>query len=415
MSYISIAILSITILCLGLGILFGFLRGRNRSLLRLGLVVVSAISAFFLKNVFVNTIMNINIQGQSIREMIVGLLNDGVNIPTSIQNMALTLVEIICGILLFIITFLLLKFLTWAIIFPICKIFVKRESVVHAWQGILIGGVQGFLIAFLICVPITGMTTQIDKLSQIQYQGESLFIIPEEIGVHEYTISLPAKLYHGTGHWFFEVLSTKEDANGNKIAITDVCDIAVTVADTADVLASVSKDLENIDFTTATPQEKVDSMKKLGDSLIKLGTSVDGLSDDAKILVQETLQDAKTMFADDEGNVPEEVEKLFDNINVEDLKLDSAGEAMNGIATYIEKTSDEFDNNEPVTQEEVNNIINGLADNTFILDMLVQEDNQTQLINIHEEDKTKFEQAIANFEMSDEYKNMLNQMFGLKE
>jgi hypothetical protein len=416
MGYITLSILIITFISLLSCTLLGLWRGRNRSLLRFGLIILSIILAFSLKGVFANIILDINIQGEPIRDMLLNTLSSGdVTLSSGLETMAITIVELLIGIIMFIILFALFNLLTFSILYPIGRIFVKTEFPRQRLWGVGIGFIQGLIISFIICVPLTGIVVQADRISQTQFQGESLFEIPSEIGVHEYATSLPAKFYNSTGQWFFDVLSTKKDENGNKIAINDVCDIAVTVINTADVLDSVSNDLQNIDFSNSTPQEQVESMKKLGDALIQLGSSIDTLSDDAKVIVQEVFTEAKNMFANEDGVVPEEIESIFDNIDVEKLKLDSAGEAMNGIASYIEKTSDEFDNNEPVTQEEVNNIINGLADNTFVLDMIDQDTENSQIVNVAEEDKSKFETAINNSTLSDEYKNMLNQMFGLKE
>ena len=118
------------------------------------------------------------------------------------------------------------------------------------------------------------------------------------------------------------------------------------------------------------------------------------------------------MFADSNGNVPEEITGLIDNIKIEDLKLDSVGEAINGMATYIEKTSADFDNDEPVTQEDIDSIVTGFADNAFIIDMLAEE-IPTTFIEISEDDKELFETSINNSSLSEEYKDKLSQLFGL--
>ena len=412
MGYISIAILTITCLFILSGTLFGFIRGRNRSLLRLGLIIVSAIVAFFVRDVIVNAIMNISIEEITIREHIISFLNTESDLPQAIQSLAMTLIEIIAGIAIFLLSFFILKFITLIVVYPILKIFVKKESIVHSWQGIVIGFVQGCLIAFIVCVPLTGMLTQANALSQLTYQGEKLIDIPSEIGLEKYTESTPCAVYSFTGKWFYTALSTKKNDEGKKVSIDDTCDIAATVIEAADTMTTLTNNLKSIDMNVATPQEKVDTMKKLGNGLIELNNSMDQLSEDAKIIVKDVLEDAKSMFADEDGNIPEEVSNLIDNINIDDLKLDSTGLALNGIATYIEKTSDEIENTEPVTQDDIDYIVNGLADNTFIIDML-SEDESTTIINVSDSDKEMFEVAIENSSLSEEYKNKLNQIMGL--
>jgi hypothetical protein len=156
-------------------------------------------------------------------------------------------------------------------------------------------------------------------------------------------------------------------------------------------------------------------MKKVGDSLISIGNSVNSLNDDSKAMVQELIEGVKEMVADEAGTIPPEVENALNSLDVNNLKLDSAGEAINGIATYIEKTNDEFENSEPVTQEDVDKIIGGLADNTFILDIVLGENEAPQIVEIDEENKEKFEAAINTAELTDENKEALRKLFGLSE
>ena len=167
MGYISIVILTITCLFILSGTLLGLIRGRNRSLLRLGLIIVSAIVAFFVRDIIVNAIMNISIEEVTIRDHIISFLNTESDLPHAIQTLAMTLIEIIAGIGIFLLSFFILKFITLIVLYPILKIFVKKESIVHSWQGILVGFVQGCLIAFIVCVPLSGMLTQANTLSQL--------------------------------------------------------------------------------------------------------------------------------------------------------------------------------------------------------------------------------------------------------
>ncbi len=411
MNYISGGVLIFTVTCLCFGALFGLIRGRNRAVLRLMLVLASAFVAFFSKDALVNMIMNINVQGQTVREMIVDFANNEIVLPSAIQNVLMTLIEIILGIVVFYISFFILKFVTWSIIFPICKCFVKRESKQRFGQGALIGLVQGVVVAFIVCAPLNGLLLNANKITNIQYQNKPLIEDIEWLGLDSYSESSTSKVYSAAGDWFFNALSVKEDANGNKVSINDTCDIAQTVFEMADVVTDITNDLENIE-DASTPQEGVDTIKKLGDSLIQLDSSVGELSEDAKAVVQEVLDDAKNLVSDSDGNVPKEVSDLIDNIKVEDLKLDSVGEAIKGVATYIEKTSADFDNDEPVTQEDIDSIVTGFADNAFIIDMLAEE-IPTTFIEISEYDKELFETSINNSSLSEEYKDKLSQMLGL--
>lgn len=416
MGYITLGVLAFTALCLFFGTVLGLMRGRNRSILRLILVVMSAVLSVMFKNKVVDVIMNFDYKGKTIKILISEFLNNGeVAIPESIQNILFVLVEIIISIVVFFVLFLVLKFITWLILFPILKIFVRRGKKRHALSGGFFGLVQGAVVAFVICAPLTGLIIQTNQISQIKFQNEHILQIPEEIGVADYVNSEPAKIYTSIGGWFFDAISSKTDVNGNKISISDTCDVVTTVAGIADTFSSISNDLSNITSENITPQEQVDTMKKVGDSLISIGNSVNSLNDDSKEMVQELIEGVKEMVADEAGTIPPEVENALNSLDVNNLKLDSAGEAINGIATYIEKTNDEFENSEPVTQEDVDKIIGGLADNTFILDIVLGENEAPQIVEIDEENKEKFEAAINTAELTDENKETLRKLFGLSE
>ena len=126
------------------------------------------------------------------------------------------------------------------------------------------------------------------------------------------------------------------------------------------------------------------------------------------------MDSVKEMIAPEGEELPGEIASVIDNLNINDLDLVSVGEAMNGIASYIEKTSDEFESSEPVTQEEINDIVNGFANNTFIIDLLASDSSDVpQIIEAEDDMLAMFESAIENSSATDEYKDTLKKLFGL--
>ena len=112
--------------------------------------------------------------------------------------------------------------------------------------------------------------------------------------------------------------------------------------------------------------------------------------------------------------LPSELESAIDSIDINNLDLVSVGEAMNGIASYIEKTNDEFDNSEPITQGEVNDIVNGFANNAFIIDVIASDASEIpQIISADESTASMFESAVNNSTASPEHKETLKKLFGL--
>ena len=109
MGYLTLGILAITVYQLIMGALSGLMRGRNRAILRLGLVIASAFLAIALRGMVIKAVMGIEFEGQTLDQMLMGLLNNGeVALPESLQNLALVLVEIVIGLLTYFILFFIL-------------------------------------------------------------------------------------------------------------------------------------------------------------------------------------------------------------------------------------------------------------------------------------------------------------------
>ena len=146
-----------------------------------------------------------------------------------------------------------------------------------------------------------------------------------------------------------------------------------------------------------------ESIKEIGDAFVTVGTAIENLDDDSKQLVGELLDTAKDLVVSEYGELPYELEAVFDSINVNNLKIKSAGEALNAIAKYAEEGT--------VTQDDVNDIVNGLADNMFILDMLGVDGES--LLEVDDVNADMFKTAIESTNLTQEEINILKNIFGL--
>ena len=147
MGYITLGVLGFTALCLFFGFVLGLMRGRNRSILRLILVVASVVCAVAFKDTVVEILMNYEYEGQTIRAALSSLFTDsGVSIPASLETLIFTLIEIIVGVVVYFVLFFVLKFVSWLILFPILKIFVRRGKKKRVLLGGLVGLIQGFVV-----------------------------------------------------------------------------------------------------------------------------------------------------------------------------------------------------------------------------------------------------------------------------
>ncbi len=415
MNAIAMGILIFTLVSLLFGALFGRMRGRNRAILRLALIVLSVVLAILLRGVIVDSIMGINVGDGTIKESMSSAFGD--SLPESMQSLIFALVEIMIGLVAFFLLFIALQFITWILVFPILKIFVKKGENKRKGAGALVGLAQGLVIAFVICAPLTGILVQIDKIASIEMDGKPLVDLPEEIGISEFVNSAPGKVYNATGGWFFNIVSSTKDENGNKVSIDDTCDIVVTIVGIADTVTGLTESMEAIGDENASAEDRIDALEAMGDSLEKIGNSVDGLSGDAKDMIDGLIGSVKEMITSEGGgDVPPALEEALDNFKVDDLNLASAGKAMKGIAAYVEKT--ELNGEGEVTQKDINNIVNGLADNEFIIDIISSASDGNKisaLIKVESEYQDEFNTAISGTSLNEDDKYLLRQLFGLAD
>jgi len=403
-------ILLLTAVFLVLGFLFGFLRGFNRSVLRALLVIASLVLAFAFRGVVTNILMGLDIGGQTLKDSLVSAFSDG-SLPASLQNLVMVLAEIMIGIVAFLAVFLVLCFITWLIVFPILKIFVRKGVHKRRILGAVVGVLQGFVMAFAFCAPVTGLVVQVDKISQLELEGKPVIEIPAEIGIPEYIESAPGKFYNSIGGWFFDMLSSGQTEDGKNLSVEDAVSIVVTVGDIANSVTEVENSMNVMTQEGATPQQRVDAMDSLGDSLIAIGESINDLSDDAKEIVNDVVSSIKDMAG---GDLDPAIEEALNDFDIEQIDIAAAGEAMKGISSYIKKTSDEFEDQGEVVQADVDKIIGGLADNPLILSMVTQGEEVPTMIEIEDEDhKQLFTNAINGTTLDADDKDALKKLFGI--
>jgi len=403
-------ILLLTAVFLVLGFLFGFLRGFNRSVLRALLVIASLVLAFAFRGVVTNILMGLDIGGQTLKDSLVSAFSDG-SLPASLQNLVMVLAEIMIGIVAFLAVFFVLCFITWLIVFPILKIFVRKGVHKRRILGAVVGVLQGFVMAFAFCAPVTGLVVQVDKISQLELEGKPVIEIPAEIGIPEYIESAPGKFYNSIGGWFFDMLSSGQTEDGKNLSVEDAVSIVVTVGDIANSVTEVENSMNVMTQEGATPQQRVDAMDSLGDSLIAIGESINDLSDDAKEIVNDVVSSIKDMAG---GDLDPAIEEALNDFDIEQIDIAAAGEAMKGISSYIKKTSDEFEDQGEVVQADVDKIIGGLADNPLILSMVTQGEEVPTMIEIEDEDhKQLFTNAINGTTLDADDKDALKKLFGL--
>lgn len=409
MGYTTIICLSITIAAILFGTIFGIVRGLKRSILRLVIVIGSLVGAFFLREIVADFIFGIEINGITIKNHILSVLSTGdVSLPASMQNVIVALVDIIGGILCYLLLFYLIRFISWLTIFPICKIFVKRGDKKHPWLGALFGLVQGLLVAFCVLSPITGLLVQVDEVSKLEYNGAPLFKIDEKVGIREYHESFLGKTYIKIGDWYFNLMASTETEDGTVVNIHDSVDIVSTALHFLESFNELSDDFVALEQPETTHHQKAESLSQIGDKLIEMGNNMDSLSEEAKTIVNDIIDDVVDMIPTEE--LPESIATLVENFTIEEANLVGVGESVKGISNFIDKV--EITNTpEDVTQEDVDNIVHGLSLNPAITNSLASIDGG--LLDVSEMGfEQEFMTAIDNVEDAEMKANLLK-LFGL--
>lgn len=180
MSLIELGFLLLTLIIVGLGALFGFLRGRNRSILCIGLTVFCVICAFCLRGVFTSIVLNFKIalEGTAEKITIEPLLTEtisdaladaigsdmaGTTTNQIMSQIVMPTIKSLLNLIGFVLFFCLLKLITFIAYFPLKKV-VKEEEKKQIAVGIPVGVAQALIVAFCICGPFAGLLAHSGRL-----------------------------------------------------------------------------------------------------------------------------------------------------------------------------------------------------------------------------------------------------------
>ena len=458
---VSSIILAVTLVGLFFGALMGLIRGRDRALLRLILVIVSAVLALSLRGSIVDAVMNFNVDGQPLQEMLIESFSDGSeSIPAGLQNLIFALIEILIGFVSYFILLFSLRFLTWFFLFPFLKLIIRsiekkrairiwneqknveaapsenvddfvskdlapttevydmptrkeRKKIIkknkHRGMGALIGLLQGVLLAYLLFAPLTCLATQAEKIVSVEMDGKPLVEIPEEIGLSEYTQSALGKIYNATGTPLYRLMTSTKDADGKEVSLEKLLDSAVSILDIADKAMTVEKDLNVLNDKNATPEEIIGAVNSLGDKIISIGNSLEQIDEGTKDMIVDL---ATELIGEDAP--AEEIDKFVEILTPEILV--QAGHGIKSYATYEQVKLD----GEEFTAEQAAEIVSGVNDCLAVIDSISdvvgeEIDVNDISLDIEENDKMTFKAAIDGMQdMSAEDKDSLYAIFGIE-
>ncbi len=401
MGIISIIVIALTAIALVFGTLYGFKRARNRSILRLVLILGCVAGAIFLRAPLIEFLMETNLA----KDLLQSLTKEK---PEGFQMFMLVLTGVVLNVLVYFIIFFVLRLISWLIIYPIFKIFIKTEVDRKRGWGALIGLVQGVVIAFAVLVPLNGLAVQLDRLSQVKIEmpadqgggaGEQAgqnpnankgfsLAIPEGLGLSEYVNSDFSKMFGTIGGWYFDMITTVQVTKDIALNFNDACDMTISMAGVMASTNEINKGIDSIKSGTATDKDKEDLLKTAGSTLSEVGENIDSMKEQAKELLKIIVE----KFGSGEG------EGL--NINLDEVDFSSLGKTFTSLGNYYE--------NGRVTLEEAKNVVDGIVDNWSIIQPMI---SSGTLIDMNGESEEHFKTALEQVEESQ--KKTIMEIFGI--
>ena len=266
----------------------------------------------------------------------------------------------------------------------------------HRGQGALVGLAQGLLLSYFLFAPLTCLLTQVNRIATFEMNGKALVDIPEEIGLAEYSESAIGKFYNATGGWYYKIMTTTTDANGNKVSLDATLNSVSVILEITNVATSLEKDLEIFSKEDATPEEMISTLNSLSDKLIQVGTSMKEIDEGTKEMITDLITEMSG------SEIPQEdIDKIKDMMTPE--FFEQAGGAMKSYADYEQVKLD----GTSLEQDKANEIIN----NAYGAIDLVGDIE----LDVNEEDKAKFKEAIdSNENISAEDVEKMYKIFGIQ-
>lgn len=502
MNYIELIILGITLFFIANGALWGFIRGRNRSILRISIIIGILILCFIVKNPIVDAILEIEVDGKTLGDSMVEAMGDDL---ASLGDMLIALVKGVIGFLLFVIMFLLLKFLTLIIVYPILKIFVKKEGRIdndNPYQnpngnpyntsngqyvepyptntksqyklqrgfGAIIGAIQGLVICIFIIGPIVctlltastvvgmynsiseGITDKNDTIQNDEDAKEEIILLDNSIVndggsissssgnetnddflsnilsmLEELNDSAIVKVYKFSSGWVYDGITkttyimvvTDEDGIEKEVEVSvsldsvgEIIEVASTVVveftDLSEAIEELSNGAQDESLTS-------DVLVKLGNCLISIGKSLDNLSKDSKLL----LDDMGTMIIDmimeesDSEEANEEMAFLYD-FKFSELDLFSIGEVLVEFAPYITE-EENIDEDNALTDDQIDKFVKCVINNASFLELVFANLDEDISLDISERYYSRIKTSIDKQAENQETKDKLYNWFCIEK
>lgn len=412
-----------------IGMLLGSMRGSRRAMLRLILVLLCLVATFCLKGVITNLVMQLDVNGQPMDQYIVSQLGE----YAAMGDVIMPAISLIVMAIVFLVMFFALKFVTWAIIFPICKIFVKKARKKkdgtygnkHKLIGGVIGLVQGAAVAVVLCVILNGLFFNLSNVAGIMYgdqdesQGDTSQAMVYAEGEDEdsdgnggtgvdtakytkmlvdYKNSGVCKMINGTGgDKIFDLVISVKTEDGNKLTLTGQLNAFTGLVNMGKELTA----LENMEMTGGLSGDVATQITAIFDKLDEISN---GLSDESKQTMNKIVEVVADNFLPDSG-----IDLTI--LNFETINFHNEGQVIAKLNDYKALEG------EALTTEQAREIVNTVMQSDIILPLLASNSDFT--IGLNEEQKAYAENIINDLagqpEANQTKIDMLKTFFGLND
>ena len=388
---ISTIFLGIFILSIAVCFLAGIIRGMSRGILSLILVLGCFAVVFFFEGTITSFIMHYEIQGQTVKELITNTLAQNPEMEGLVSKLV-PLIEILVGIVVFIVDFIAL-YLISRIIYFIAKFFVRPKKKRRLLGGV-IGIVQGFIIAFLVCVPINGVLLEVNKLSNVEVNGEKVITL-DAIGFDEYQDSAICNiLTNYDGGLFKHVAQYADEDDGRTYTLTGQVDSVITVIKIAEAVTK----LPEVNFEEGLTPDSVEDVTTILRDLEQIKNES---SEEVLETVDELIHVAVDMIGGDE-EFPIDID--LSNLSVKEINFENEAVLVETVLDIVEAES--FDT---IEDEQLDTLVETFADSKLVLPIVEAADMD---INLPDDVAEKLTESIEKLEDPEQVQR-LKELFNL--
>ena len=345
--------LGITAFFLITGALFGLIRGGVRSFLRLLTVGASFAFAWINKDAYVSAALTTEAEGgMTLAEVIIESFGEA----AAYADIVIPIIESLLGVVLFVTIFIFASLIS-NLLYVILKIFFRSKKAKLA--GMIIGVLQGALIAFAICAPLNGLLCNAGQIIDLEIQGnpivsEATKTEMKEMGFdfNEYKTSTVCQVYSTIGTGFYNELASSKIGESN-----------VSLSATVEAVEAGTKFMGAMDAVTNIDLSNgltADSREDLKATFKELNEIKNDMSLDAQKTINTLISTVVSESAED-LQLPEQVVKMVEDLDFTTVDFEQEGDLVIDFIDYANDTEG--------TEVTVTDLVEDLAKSTVILPM----------------------------------------------